>query len=149
MDCLISEEYATKIADTLENLIINTKTSNPKKFEETIMRMFDGEEYLYETITKLLTNLSAALDQSNVESTQERNVILRKYLSSAVLVGFLSERYVRDKMLDNDKDSGLFFAREYESMDAFLNRLTQATEQEKDFLEIVRQSHDEAIEETE
>ena len=118
MDVLISEEIVEHLYTRLTDI---SSIANPDQYRAAIEGLFDSEEHLVHGIHKLVKD---ALD--SVKSTDDIEriaVVISKSINKAALLGFLSERFMRDKVLDSNMQEGTnLFRRGYEDLETFINR---------------------------
>jgi hypothetical protein len=118
MDSLITQKLVADIADQLREIL--TIPDGSVEHVNAITALFDGEETLVQEMEDLV-NLTLNNVQQEASNAQARNTTIKNSIITAMLIGFLSERYTRDAIMDKSKNNAIF-KREYESAKAYIGR---------------------------
>jgi len=117
MENLIVEETVNFIMDKLVEL--ESEERDITNLIAVLYNLFDGEDNLIDAAKQLTDDTIKKL--KNLNKSDENTVI--KAIHSAILIGFLSERFTRDAMVSNlAEDNDIIFKHEYDTIETFLRR---------------------------
>ena len=120
MDSMITENDVTSIYERINNeeLIVTHDITQ----KSSLGALFDGEEHLKSTAMKMIDEATTNAKLPNKISNSIKLLAIR-----CCLLGFLSERYVRDIKLSNDPNSKTIFNTRYDDINTFLSKLGGAS----------------------
>jgi hypothetical protein len=117
MDNIISKDVVEKIYTHLKEI---NSIGEPNELIDSLEKLFDGEEELLEATENLATEVTnVLLNKANPSNMKDA---VTKYIMSATLLGFISERYTRDIKMDTTNIMKDLIKRDYETLQTYLSK---------------------------
>jgi uncharacterized protein YfcZ (UPF0381/DUF406 family) len=106
MDAIIKGSIVDELLNRLSDIESITDST---QYSHILEELFDGEHALSQALATIINDTLKAISSNDPASLQEN---IAQAITKALLVGFLSERYVRDKVLDDtNSDNKTLFSR--------------------------------------
>jgi len=112
-----------KVVETILSRLTDVESVHDyKRYIKTVESLFDNENALLDVAKDIANTLIEIVSRPDMDAATKHLEIV-KGINRATLVGFLSERYVRDKVMDSaSENDNTMFTREYEKLDDFISR---------------------------
>ena len=118
----IDRIISASIVENLLNRLTDVESVlDVAQYQESIHSLFDSEQAL-ENAARSITDAASGIINQDTE-VGVIHVEIMKAINKAMLIGFLSERYVRDQVMDaKTNHDNTKLSRDYEKLDDFVNR---------------------------
>jgi len=120
MDSLIPAHIVKHIRSHIENY--ETVGTNVGETPFSYNALFDGEDELKEEFEKMLSENIKAISPSKMRMGDGTETAILRLATQSLLLGFLSERYMRDKRMNGENKKQLF-KKSYDSISTFLDKM--------------------------